>query len=180
MKLPKIRMPKIAFKKEYWTWIFLFTLIAVGILIYIYREPIGQIFPKAENASIIDLLDEEEITTSSEEEIAEEEKIELEDEYFTETNIFTETAQSGDGITHLARRAMNQYLNEHGQNASLLSRAHKTYVEDYLQNTIGDYGLQIGEKISFSKTLIEKAIDSALQLTNAQLDNIDSLLLLVE
>ena len=37
-----------------------------------------------------------------------------------------------------------------------------------------------GEKISFSKTLIEKAIDSSLQLTDAQLDNINSLLLLVE
>ncbi len=179
MKLPKIRIPKITFKKEYWTWVFLFTLIAVGVLIYIYREPIGQVFPQAENASIIDLLDEEEITTSSEDKVTKEET-EIEDEDFVETNIFTETAQSGDGITHLARKAMNQYLNEHGQNASLLTRAHKTYIEDYLQNTIGDYGLQVGEKISFSKNLIEKAIDSALQLTDAQLNNISSLLLLVE
>lgn len=182
MKFPKLHIPKITFKKEYWTWMFLFTLIAVGILIYIYREPIGQIFPEANNASVIDLLDEEEMTTSSDKKVATNNDTNLisEDDNFIETETFTETAQSGDGITHLARRALDKYLAEHGQNASLLTKEHKTYVEDYMQNAIGDGWLQEGQKISFSKTLIEGAIDSALQLTNAQLQNISSLLMLVE
>lgn len=179
MKFPKIGIPKITFKKEYWTWVFLLTLIAVGVLIYIYREPIGEIFPQAQNASVIDLLDEEEITTSSKSNVITEKK-DIKDVDFSETNIFTEKAESGDGITKLARKAMNEYLEEHGQNASLLTQAHKTYIEDYMQNATGNGWLQVGESISFSKTLIEKAIDSALQLTDAQLNNISSLLTLVE
>jgi hypothetical protein len=182
MKFPKLHIPKITFKKEYWTWMFLCTLIAVGVLIYIYREPIGQIFPEANNASVIDLLDESEITTSSNKKIATNNDTNLvsNDGNFAETETFTETAQHGDGITHLARRALDKYLEEHGQNASLLTKAHKTYIEDYMQNSIGDGWLQLGQKVNFSKSLIEKAINSSLLLNNVQLQNISSILNMVE
>jgi hypothetical protein len=182
MKFPKLQIPKITFKKEYWTWMFLFTMIAVGILIYIYREPIGQIFPEANNASVIDLLNEDEITTSSDKKVAINNDTNLisEDNNFVETEIFAETAQAGNGITHLARRALDKYLAEHGQNANLLTQAHKTYIEDYMQNSIGDGWLQLGQKVNFSKTLIEKAVDSAMQLNNLQLQNISSILNMVE
>jgi len=81
----------------------------------------------------------------------------------------------GEGITHLARKALKDYLKEHPDRK--LSNEHKVYIEDYLKDRIlekrtGSKFLELGEEISFSSDMIEEAIDSSLHLTQKQLDNL--------
>ncbi len=82
---------------------------------------------------------------------------------------YTETAQAGEGITHLARRALRQYLQSTNQG---LTPEQKIYAEDYIQNHTGTQMLTIGEKITFSQNLIKDAISQAQKLTTAQLQNL--------
>lgn len=88
-----------------------------------------------------------------------------------EEEIFTETAQKGDGITHLARRALAKYLEKTGGDAEL-NKEHKIFIEDYLQNRTGTEALEINESRSFSKNLIEQAIQASKNLTPEQLQKI--------
>lgn len=85
--------------------------------------------------------------------------------------VYEETAEAGEGITHLARKALRDYLKENG-NSWNLTPEHKIYIEDYLQNKIGNFSLQLGQKLTFSEELIKEAIDSALQLTPQELANL--------
>jgi len=89
--------------------------------------------------------------------------------------VYTEKAEKGEGITHLARKALKDYLKEHPDRE--LSNEHKVYIEDYLKDRIlekrtGSKFLELGEEISFSSDMIEEAIDSSLHLTQKQLDNL--------
>lgn len=88
--------------------------------------------------------------------------------------VFEEVAQKGDGITHLARRALKRYLEERGGTIKL-SQGQKLFVEDYLQKKTGSYWLFLGEKISFSQELIEEAIEHAQKLTQEQIAHLDQL-----
>jgi hypothetical protein len=82
------------------------------------------------------------------------------------------TAQKGEGITHLARRALAEYLTDEG-NGEDLTKEHKIYIEDYLQNRTGTEWLQLGETKSFSENLIEEAIDASKNLNDNQLENLE-------
>lgn len=84
-------------------------------------------------------------------------------------NVATEIAQTGDGITHLARRALATYLASEtiGLNAEQL-----VYAEDFLQNLTGTQLLNVGEIITFSAQDIETSITGALELTDLQLENL--------
>ena len=84
--------------------------------------------------------------------------------------IYEQTAEAGEGITHLARKALKEYLKDKGD--LNLSPEQKIYIEDYLQNRTGDRFLELGEKISFSESLIAEAINQAQQLTPEQLENL--------
>jgi hypothetical protein len=84
---------------------------------------------------------------------------------------YEEVAQQGEGITHLARRALKEYLQNTGQGADLTPE-HKVYIEDYIQKKTGDRWLNLGEKISFSEELIKEAIEKSRQLTGEQLENL--------
>lgn len=79
-------------------------------------------------------------------------------------------AGTGDGITHLARYALKEYLKDNPQD---LTNEHKVYIEDYLKDQIGSRPLEIGEKIDFSEASIQEAINSANQLTENQLQNLE-------
>ncbi len=79
-------------------------------------------------------------------------------------------AGAGDGITHLARYALREYLKENPQE---LTNEHKIYIEDYLKDQIGSRPLKVGEELSFSKSSIEQAINAANQLTDQQLKNLE-------
>jgi len=83
-----------------------------------------------------------------------------------EAGTIIEKAVKGDGTTHLARRALRDYLKDNPQE---LTNEHKVYIEDYLKDNIGSRPLEIDEEIAFSEDLIKEAIDASLQLTPEQL-----------
>ena len=88
----------------------------------------------------------------------------------------TRKAAVGDGVTHLARRALKSYLEDHSQD---LTNEHKIYIEDYLKDNIGSKSLEVGEEITFSEDLIKEAIDASLKLTPEQLQNLEQYSVLV-
>lgn len=81
-----------------------------------------------------------------------------------------EKAVKGDGVTHLARRALKNYQMDHPQE---LSNEHKIYIEDFLKNKIGLNQLEVGEEISFSEDLIKQAINASMELNERQLENLE-------
>jgi len=88
-----------------------------------------------------------------------------------EAGKYLETAQTGEGITHLARRALKKYLQENPQDFEVTAE-HKIYIEDYLAKKMGDRWLNLGEKVEFSEPLLKEAIEKAKDLTPAQLQNL--------
>jgi len=84
--------------------------------------------------------------------------------------VYEETAEPGEGITHLARKALKEYLKEKG--GPNLTPEHKIFIEDYLQKKTGDYWLKVGQKVTFSQELIKEAIEKAQTLTQEQLQNL--------
>ena len=85
--------------------------------------------------------------------------------------LVTVKANSGDGITHLARKALKEYLGFHAQDFDITPE-HKIYIEDYLKDATGTQPLQIGNELSFSENLIQKAINDSKSLTESQLNNL--------
>jgi len=84
---------------------------------------------------------------------------------------YAETAVFGDGITHLARRALEEYIQETGDGANL-TKEKKIYIEDYMQNRTGSEKINIGHQETFSESLIEEAISNANNLSEKSLENI--------
>ena len=81
------------------------------------------------------------------------------------------TAQRGDGITHLARRALAEYTADTNQDDDMTPE-HNVYAEDYVQNYTGTHMLEVGETLTFSNELLGEAVDASMDLTPAQLDNL--------
>lgn len=79
-------------------------------------------------------------------------------------------AEKGEGITHLARKALAQYLSEN--NDSEVTALHKIYIEDYLQNGIGSQGIEVGHVQTISKASVQEAIAASKNLSQASLDNL--------
>ncbi|HBR71202.1 MAG TPA: hypothetical protein DEA27_00140, partial [Candidatus Moranbacteria bacterium] len=88
----------------------------------------------------------------------------------TETS-FVETAERGDGATHLARRALANYLEKNPN--SELTKEHKIYIEDYLRKNIGSSSkIGVGTSLEFSKDIIQKAVEQSKNLNDRQLKNL--------
>jgi len=143
-------------------------VIVLAILGYLgtrYLEP--EIFQKL-SAGIFSIF-----KTAEEEQIPEEIASETPEIQFSvqEEKKYLEIAQIGEGITHLARRALNQYLQEKPQDFEITPE-HKIYIEDYLAKSTGDRWLNLGEEIEFSEVLIKEAIERAKDLTPEQLQNL--------
>lgn len=84
---------------------------------------------------------------------------------------FIETAGAGDGLTHLARRSLANYLEKNPD--SSLTPEHKIYIEDYLRKNVGyNKGIRVGTSVEFSKGLIQEAISKARGLNEKQLQNL--------
>ena len=81
----------------------------------------------------------------------------------------TVKAEAGEGVTHLARRAVEKYL-ETGEIE--LSAEQKVYAEDYLRKIEGSYSLSVGQEASFATEDIEQAVGSAMELEEWQLQNL--------
>ncbi|MEK7203518.1 MAG: hypothetical protein AAB627_00350 [Patescibacteria group bacterium] len=87
-------------------------------------------------------------------------------------NIYKVGAKQGDGITHLARKTLKEYLNVNPSVNSGLRDEHKIYIEDYLKDLNGERLLEIGEEIGFSENEITRAIQMAKNLSENQLTNL--------
>lgn len=88
----------------------------------------------------------------------------------TETS-FIETAERGNGSTHLARRALAHYLEKNAD--SSLTAEHKVYIEDYLRKNVSFQGSVTTEtSIEFSKDLIRQGIEKSKTLNDGQLQNL--------
>jgi len=96
----------------------------------------------------------------------------LEPEFiFPQERTYTKTAEAGDGITHLARRALKSYLSESSQGFEVTPE-HKIYIEDYIAKQMGNRRLKLGEKLEISGDLLKEAVDEAEALTPEQLQNL--------
>lgn len=87
----------------------------------------------------------------------------------TETS-FIETAGAGNGTTHLARRALANYLEKSPDTG--LTPEHKIYIEDFLRKNTSKNRLSIGDSVEFSKDLIQQAIAKSKDLNERQLQNL--------
>ena len=76
------------------------------------------------------------------------------------------TAQSGDGVTHLARKAVAEYI---ASNNISLSKEQKLYAETVLKNQYYQHHLNIGDTIDFSNNSLEDTVNNAQNLTQAQI-----------
>lgn len=83
---------------------------------------------------------------------------------------YTEVAENGDGLTHLARRAMNHALEQNGNTE--LNAEQKVFVEDYLRKNIASQSVTPGSSVEFSKDIIAQAIGQAQALTPQQIQNL--------
>ncbi len=84
---------------------------------------------------------------------------------------FIEVAAKGEGRTHLARRALANYLEKNAD--SSLTPEHKIYIEDYLRKKAAGKGsLRVGSSVEFSKSLIQDAISKSKNLNQNQLKNL--------
>ena len=84
---------------------------------------------------------------------------------------YLEKAEAGEGLTHLARRALRKYLQANPQNFEVTPE-HKVYIEDYLAIEMGGRWLELGEEVEFSQDLIKEGIEKSAQLTSQQLENL--------
>lgn len=88
-------------------------------------------------------------------------------------------AAKGEGATHLARQALKEYIKDKDLK-NTLSPEQKIYIEDYLQKKSGaPKSMEIGQEIGFSQDLMEEAIDSAQNLSDSQLQNLQKYVPLV-
>jgi hypothetical protein len=91
----------------------------------------------------------------------------------------TVTALAGNGYTHLARRALAEYLKSLPEQN--LKPEQKIYIEDYLQKQITDKKpLYAGNQTSFSENQIQKAIDLSQGLSQKQIQNLSQYVPLIK
>ena len=143
-------------------------VIVIAILGYLgtrYLQP--EIFQKL-SAGIFSFLKPAEEKQALEEMALENPEIEIP---VPEEKNYLEIAQNGEGITHLARRALKKYLQEKPQDFEVTAE-HKIYIEDYLAKSMGNRWLNLGEKVEFSESLLKEAIEKAKPLTPEQLQNL--------
>jgi len=172
------------------TSVFIVAVIAIGIYSYSDRsiptdgtDPLGTVSSsETEKIAGEDLSESE--TTSDEEtgetsaktgtDEKEETIVETDEEAGTgrETDgSFVETAERGNGLTHLARRATTHYLEKNAD--SSITVEHRVYIEDYLRKKVSHEGrVSVGTSVEFSKDLIQEAIDASKRLDERQLENL--------
>lgn len=86
----------------------------------------------------------------------------------TEQNgvVYTFTAQSGDSYTEIARKVTQIYGIETETN---LSGEQIVYVETHLTKAAGSPALNIGQEVTFSQSLVQEWVDSAVNLSEGEL-----------
>ncbi len=77
------------------------------------------------------------------------------------------SAGSGDGMTHLARRATTEYIN--ANSIDYLSAAQRVFIEDTLQRAVPATRVHPGTSASFENAMIKEVIQRSQDLSPAQL-----------
>lgn len=95
----------------------------------------------------------------------------------TNANVIVQTAAKSEGVTHLARRAVKEYLSA---NQETLSAEQKIYAEDYLKKKTGTRALKVGEKMEFSTELVKQSVEQSKLLTEKQIENLSKYVPLVK
>lgn len=85
---------------------------------------------------------------------------------------YVEVAGKGDGVTHLARRAMLRNVEAASPDFEVTA-AHKVWIEDYVKDRLGSAPLALGENRTIEKNLIREAIGKSKELTDAQLKQLE-------
>lgn len=83
---------------------------------------------------------------------------------------YIEEARAGEGLTHLARRAVGRYVGETGNE---IGPERRVYAEDHIQKSLGGGPLQLGEEVSISRDLVVEAIDLSFELNGSQIENLE-------
>jgi hypothetical protein len=165
-------------------------LVILGGGIYLYSQQKGEGIEineaDLESGIVIDLEENEEVT---EDEItpidSESEKVDVVKEDTSKEltqkteevvvpktatlSTYKESALVGEGITHLARRALKSYITA---KKITLTVEQKIYAEDYIQNQTGERMLETNETLTFSDSLIKEAINQAQKLNATQIENL--------
>jgi hypothetical protein len=151
--------------------IFIVAAIALGIYSYSGRNANPDTIGSGSSTEETSDTDTAAISTMKKDAVTTEKKmapVELSRE--SETS-FIESAARGDGATHLARRALSNYLEKNPDSA--LTKEHKIYIEDYLRKNAPHQGsIRVGTSIEFSKSLIDQAINKSKSLNDRQLENL--------
>lgn len=101
---------------------------------------------------------------------AEDETSDIEPEVDIQESEYIEEAQVGDGLTHVARRAVDRYLDDVGDE---IGAERRVYVEDHIQKSLGGGSLSIGEEVSISRDLIAEAVDLSFDLDPILIENLE-------
>ncbi|MDX1535655.1 MAG: hypothetical protein R3346_02775 [Candidatus Spechtbacterales bacterium] len=85
------------------------------------------------------------------------------------TSEITLAAETGEGVTHVARKAVTQQMEKAGLS---LSAEQRIYAEDFLKDQVGATTLTLGQEVTFSAEDINAAIAAAQGLSEAELQNL--------
>jgi len=134
------------------------------------EEPEGEIEVKGsdEAEEVVEVKDDAKQETVTPE--PEAPKPEVQKEETSSGKVYKVTAGSGEGTTHLARRALKDYLGSAPDSG--LTKEHKIYIEDYMRRQAGAGWLNVGETREFSEGLVKEAIAKAKTLDDRQLQNL--------
>lgn len=128
----------------------------------------------------VDIMDEEEIE-KDEEELDRTEKEEQNSNRTKEVqgeesvmSYYRITAEKGEGLTHIARTALNKHLSDNNVN---LSAEQKVYAEDYIQRRTqeerdGSDLVLLDEEVRIFYSHVEDAVAGAQNLTEYQINNL--------
>ena len=93
--------------------------------------------------------------------------------------VYTEVAEQGNGVTHLARKAAARYVQANPPDFEVTNE-HRIFIEDYLKDRTGRSPLALGATQTFSKDLVREAVEASKNLTDAQLKNLQKYSRLVD
>ncbi len=144
-------------------------IVGIGILAYL-GVMVGERYPEVFqnlSATVSKLIKEMAITEEAEEEII----LETPEIILAEEKNYVEVAEKGEGITHLVRKALKEYLSGNSQDFEVTPE-HKIYIEDYMAKKIGDNWLSLGENLEISGNLLDEAITRSESLSPEQLENL--------
>ncbi len=83
---------------------------------------------------------------------------------------YSEKAEEGDGLTHVARKVLRKHIQKEG--ISGVKEEHIVFMEDYIQKNLGGGPLSLGEEVAVSFELVNEAFQKAELLTDEQLENL--------